>query len=130
MVRIRRNLCSASKKTPLKSVVKCYKMDIIHLIVSFFSRSLRSLEFWYTYVISVILSGESLEPIYFDFHVQRQIHLLALEIPTLVQIIVLNPIKILHSHTYTIPHVLNGILKPICGTFPSETGIIQIRLTQ
>ena len=44
----------------------------------------------------------------------------------LVQIIVLNPIKISHSHYYTILHVLNGILRPICGTFPFESGIIQI----
>ena len=29
-----------------------------------------------------ILSGERLEPVYFDFHVQRQIDLLALEILT------------------------------------------------
>ena len=89
----------ASKKT-LKSLVKCYKMDRIHLIISFcfflahFVRSnfgaYMSIQgnlptvFTYTYMYTClyILLGERFEPVYFDFHVQRQVDLLALEMST------------------------------------------------
>ena len=77
-------------KKNLKTVVKCYKMDRIHLLNSFIF-----LEFWYMYESSEkpspqslpfvcfnILSCKRMEPVYFDFHVQRQIDLLALELPT------------------------------------------------
>ena len=45
--------------------------------------------------------------------------------------IVLKPIKMLHSQNHTVPYVLNGILRPIYGTFPYEIGTkFQIPLTQ
>ena len=71
----------------------------------------------YMYTSLYILSGERLEPVYFEFHVQRQIDLPALKY-LLVKIIVLNPIKmLLHSHYHTIPYVLNGI-DPYAGPSP------------
>ena len=77
-------------------------MDKIHLLISccFFSLTSfarilvhvchfketfpQSLPFVYTYMYTYlyILLGERFEPVYFDFHVQKQIDLLALEMST------------------------------------------------
>ena len=106
MVRVHRFLCSASKK-PLKSVVQCYKMDRICLIISMFS--LAHLDFWHMFVISeksstkslpfvdtytclYILSGERLEPDYFASMYKDKLicsHWKSL----FVQNIAMNPIK-------------------------------------
>ena len=76
-------------KTPWNQLYNFSKwIDFISLL-AFFTRSLRSLDCWHMYVISekpfkqslpsvdthtclYILSGERLEPVYFDFHAQRQ----------------------------------------------------------
>ena len=60
---------------------------------------------------------------------QKQIDLLALEMSICTNHCFESD-QMLQSHNLTIPHVLNGILRHICGTFPSEFGIFLIRLTQ